>query len=225
VPLNLLISLFTLVSALVFRSASLSPPIETAWLDVVGPLIIGSVVAAYLGTGLIRYVSNRRLHQTILALLTGIGVLLIVEGVLPNHAQGLQLAAPAARAGTALLAGVLIGLVSSMLGVAGGELIIPTLLFLFSFDIKTAGTASLIISLPMVVVGSVRYARQGAYTRASLAGTVAPMGAGSLIGAAVGGMLVSFVWPAALKLFLGVILIASAIRIFSHENAKTVAAV
>jgi len=39
-----------------------------------------------------------------------------------------------------------IGLVSSVLGVAGGELIVPTLVFGFGADIKTAGTASLLIS-------------------------------------------------------------------------------
>ena len=42
---------------------------------------------------------------------------------------------------------------SSLLGVAVGELIIPTLVFDFGVGIKTAGTASLLISLPTVAVG------------------------------------------------------------------------
>ena len=40
-------------------------------------------------------------------------------------------------------AGVAIGAVSSLLGVAGGELIIPTIVLLFAIDIKLAGSLSL----------------------------------------------------------------------------------
>jgi uncharacterized membrane protein YfcA len=106
-------------------------------------------------------------------------------------------------------------LVSSLLGVAGGELIIPTLLFAFGADVKTAGTASLLISLPTVAVGVVRHARLKAFDeRLDLTQTVAPMGVGSVIGAVTGGLLVGLVPAAALKLVLGVILIVSAVRIF-----------
>jgi uncharacterized membrane protein YfcA len=84
--------------------------------------------------------------------------------------------------------GLAIGLVSSLLGVAGGELIIPTLVFGFGVGIKTAGTASLLISLPTVVVGLVRYASRGSLSdRDSLRETVAPTGVGSVIGALIGG--------------------------------------
>ena len=57
-----------------------------------------------------------------------------------------------------VLFGLGIGLISSLLGVAGGEVIIPTLIFAYGADIKTAGTASLLISLPTVAVGIARYA-------------------------------------------------------------------
>jgi uncharacterized membrane protein YfcA len=105
--------------------------------------------------------------------------------------------------------------VSSLLGVAGGELIIPTLVFAFGVGIKTAGTASLLISLPTVAVGVIRHRRLGSFAdRADLAQTVAPMGVGSVLGAVVGGFLVGIVPATALKLVLGVILIVSAVRIF-----------
>ena len=41
------------------------------------------------------------------------------------------------------LAGLVIGIVASLLGVAGGELLIPTLVLLFGIDIKLAGSLSL----------------------------------------------------------------------------------
>lgn len=112
-----------------------------------------------------------------------------------------------------------IGLVSSILGVAGGELIIPTLVFLYGADIKTAGTASLLISLPTVIVGVTRFANRGAFAdRRPLVETVTPMGVGSVIGTIIGGLLVGFVPAALLKSGLGIILIISAFHIFRHSK-------
>jgi uncharacterized membrane protein YfcA len=115
--------------------------------------------------------------------------------------------------------GVGIGLVSSLLGVAGGEVIIPTLVLVFGADIKTAGTLSVMISLPTVSVGIWRYARRAAYERSDLRSLVLPMGIGSIIGAFAGGYLVPYVPADWLKLALGVILIVSAVRIFRHRRA------
>jgi uncharacterized membrane protein YfcA len=86
--------------------------------------------------------------------------------------------------GVEILFGLAIGLVSSLLGVAGGELIIPTLAFAFGANIRTGGTGSLLVSLPTVVVGRLRSASRGAFAeRRALTETVAPMRVGSLIGA------------------------------------------
>jgi len=155
------------------------------------------------------------LKRIILGLLVVAGTRLIVEAFLPQEVSGLLPDALEVRVLAALLFGLAIGLVSSLLGVAGGELIIPTLLFAFGADVKTAGTASLLISLPTVAVGVVRHARLKAFDeRLDLTQTVAPMGVGSVIGAVAGGLLVGLVPAAALKLVLGVILIVSAMRIF-----------
>ena len=114
-----------------------------------------------------------------------------------------------------LLFGIAIGLFSSVLGVAGGELIIPTLVYGFGVDIKLAGTASLLISLPTVLVGMVRFARLGGYSqKQDLYATIAPMGMGSVLGAIAGGLLVGFIPARILKVILGLILCYSAWRIF-----------
>ena len=118
----------------------------------------------------------------------------------------------------AVLIGVGIGLVSSLLGVAGGELIIPTLVFLFGADIKIAGTASVLVSLPTVLAGLGRYVRLGAFEeRSDLSTLVLPMGVGSILGAFLGGVLVPYVPAGVLKVGLGVILIVSAVRIFRAQ--------
>ena len=122
---------------------------------------------------------------------------------------------PLVRLVAAVIFGLGIGLVSSLLGVAGGELIIPTLVFAFGAGIKTAGTASLLISLPTVAVGVLRHRRLGSFRIAPTSPkTVAPMGVGSVVGAVVGGLLVGLVPAAALKLVLGMVLIVSAVRVF-----------
>ncbi|MCE6967018.1 hypothetical protein [Cereibacter sphaeroides] len=57
-----------------------------------------------------------------------------------------------------MVAGVLarfaIGIIAALMGVAGGKLLIPTLVLLFGADIKLAGSLSLAaVSLPTMLVG------------------------------------------------------------------------
>jgi uncharacterized membrane protein YfcA len=220
VPLNLAVSLVTIVASLVARSATLSVTAVLPFSTELLALIVGAVVAAFFGAGWAGRFSEARLRQVILVLLTVIGVALIVEGVLPTGLPALVPDGLSVRIASGLVFGVAIGLVSSMLGVAGGEMIIPTLVFAFGVDIKTAGTASLLVSLPTVLSGMGRYAARGAYADPEpLRTTVAPMAIGSVIGAVIGGLLAGAVPPAALKIGLGVVLIWSAQRIFRHARA------
>lgn len=218
VPLNLAVSMATIAASLTIRSRALT-------LEPVGPfvpsllaLIAGAVIAAIAGTTLYAHLSDAWLERAILMLLLVIGGALIVEGFLPFESAGFLPDELAVRVIAGVLFGLAIGLISSLLGVAGGEIIIPTLVFAYGADIKTAGTASLLVSLPVVAVGVVRYARRGAFTQESLAGTVAPMGIGSVIGALLGGLLVGAAPASLLKLGLGVILIVSAWRTFGRTH-------
>ena len=215
VALNLAISLVTVVSALVIRGGTLSLAPLVSLLPVVAAMIAGAASAAYLGTALVHRISEHLLERVILVFLVVIGTALIVEAFLPQDVPGLLPASPPVRLVAAVIFGLGIGVVSSLLGVAGGELIIPTLVFAFGAGIKTAGTASLLISLPTVAVGVLRHRRLGSFAdRADLTRTVTPMGAGSVVGAVAGGFFVGLVSAAALKLVLGAILIVSAVRIF-----------
>lgn len=184
-------------------------------------LIVGAVVAAFFGAALASKLSDEKLERVILVLLVVIGVLLIIEGFLPSQLPAFLPNMLAWHISAGLLFGLLIGLVSSLLGVAGGELIIPTLVFAFGADIKTAGTASLIVSLPTVIVGVARYAGRGAFAeRQALTETVVPMGIGSVIGAVIGGILVGIVPPSVLKVGLGVILMVSAFKTFRRVRSN-----
>jgi uncharacterized protein len=220
IPLNLSVSIITLLASLAIRGRSLSFAPLTPLLPVILALIGGAVFAAFFGPALAGRITNNRLERIILILLVGIGITLITEGLLPQDFRSSLPNQPGIWIGTGIFFGLGIGLVSSLLGVAGGELIIPTMVFAFGADIKTAGTASLLISLPTVAMGIFRYARRRAYAdRGSLTQTVFPMGAGSVIGAIIGGLLVELAPQSWLKLGLGIILMVSAFRIFYHSRA------
>ena len=217
VPLNLAVSVITLAASLALRGRTLSLTALTPLSTAIGALITGAVVFAFIGATLATRLSSRMFGRIIVGLLIAIGSALIIEAFLPTEGAGLIPARLEWQIAAGLLLGSVLGLVSSVLGVAGGELIIPTLVFGFGADIKTAGTASLLISLPTVVVGLLRYARRGAFMdRAPLRATVLPMGVGSGLGAVIGGLLVGVIAASVLKLLLGVILIVSALRVRHH---------
>ena len=75
--------------------------------------------------------------------------LLLVFGHNPSN-PGIPPFAGATQVVAGVAAGFGIGVVASLLGVAGGELLISTLVLLFGIDIKLAGSLSLAISLPAV---------------------------------------------------------------------------
>jgi uncharacterized protein len=217
VALNLAISMITVAAALTVRAVTLdTAPVLSLW-PVAVAITLGAVIAAYLGVGWVHRISDARLRRLILVLLLGIGIGLIVEAFVPGEAAGLLPDLSPVQLSVAFACGLVIGLISSLLGVAGGEVIIPTLLFVFGADIVAAGTVSLLISLPTVTVGVARHARRASYRqRADRIRTIAPMGIGSVIGATIGGLLVGLAPQAAIKLLLGAILIYSALRVYRH---------
>jgi uncharacterized membrane protein YfcA len=216
VPLNLAISMITIVTSLLIRVRTLDSGPIADYSTAIVSLIVGAVVAAVFGTALFRRLSDERLERLILGLLLIVGLALIAESFVSSESGRLLPDGRWVDIAAGILLGLGIGLVSSLLGVAGGEVIIPTLVFAYGADIKVAGTASLLISLPTVAVGIIRYARKAAYDRPALWSTVLPMGIGSVIGALIGGALVGIVAAEILKLGLGIILIVSALRIFAH---------
>ena len=218
VALNLAISLVTLVASIAQRlwTTPLEPLRPLA--PVIVALAIGAMAGAYAGASLAHRVSRARLELVTFVLLFAVGIAMGVEPFLPEHggriADGMAALLP-----LALAFGVAIGTVSSLLGVAGGEMLIPTLLFVFGLAVKPAGTAASMVSFALVSVGCVKHARAGAFAdRAALHDLVVPMGLASIAGALVGARLVSYVPSEVLKVALGLLLVGSSIRIFTHAR-------
>jgi uncharacterized membrane protein YfcA len=214
VRLNLLVSLATVSAAVMARFGFASFPDLAGLLPEIAALTAGAVLAAWYGTGLLARLSTGALTRLIAGLLALVGLVLLAESRFGLVAGGGLPRDGVLRPVAGLVAGLGIGLVSSLLGVAGGEFIIPTMMLAFGADVRTAGTASLLVSLPTVAVGVLRYQRQGAYRdRHLLASLALPMAAGSVAGALLGAALLPHAPAAALKLGLGVILLASAVKL------------
>lgn len=100
--------------------------------------------------------ASHTLYRVIAGLLIGVAVVLVV-GHNAAATGAMLMGAPQLVAG--ITAGFIIGIVAALLGVAGGELLIPTLVLLFGADIKLAGSLSLAMRLPTMLVGFGRYSR------------------------------------------------------------------
>jgi uncharacterized protein len=219
VVLNLVVSFVTVVAAAAVRlglSRALSFPPDT--LAILSAMIGGGTVGAYLGSAWVARLPDVGLRRLVRGLLFLIGVLLLIESGLAWHTSGLPLGVPGLVA-VGLVAGGLIGAVSTLLGVAGGELIIPTLVFAFGADVKAAGTLSLLISIPTLVIGLWRHhANRTGGLRGDVGTLVVPMAAGSIAGAVAGASLIGYVSGPMLKALLGTILIASALKLFEAKR-------
>jgi len=117
-----------------------------------------------------------------------------------------------------VVAGFIIGIVASLLGVAGGELLIPTLVLLFGADIKLAGSLSLAVSLPTMLVGFTRYSRDQSFSVLGRNKTfLLVMAVGSVVGTFFGGLLLGIVPNAFLLPALATILLISAVKVWRHR--------
>ena len=221
VPLNLLTSLVTLAFALAIRSGAVSLAAVVPYVPEMIGLLAGGMASAFYGAQLVKRLSDRRLVRLIAALLAALGLLLMTEAILPFQSGDLLPPGVAVHVAIGAVIGLGVGLVSSVLGVAGGELLIPALVLIFGADIKTAGSASILISLGVVSIGLYRYWRAAAIPCGRGPQRIATaMAAGSIIGATIGGLAVAYAPVAFLKLLLGCVLLAAAAKTFTHNSER-----
>lgn len=218
--LNKAMSLVVVAAALLFRGGSITPSILMDHLDVVLNLLAGSLVGAWWAAGHAIKLPRQWLNRIVMTMLMGLSLVLLSEAWAGVHEGSTPLIeAGAARWMAGLIAGLGIGMVAALLGVAGGELLIPAIVLLYGLDIKLAGSLSLMVSLPTMIVGFARYTQADAFAvlreERPLMGWMA---GGSILGAAVGGLLLGLVPTGWLMGLLGVILLISAIKTFQHAH-------
>jgi hypothetical protein len=216
VVLNKATSLIVVASALPFRARAVPFAEIYAHWPVILNLLAGSLVGAYAGASWATRLKSETLYKVIAVLL------LLIAGVLLFAHSTTAAPAPALTGMYLIIAGVaagfVIGIVASLLGVAGGEFLIPTLILLFGADVKLAGSLSLAVSLPTMLVGFARYSRDQNFSvlRANWQFMLA-MAIGSIVGTFIGGLLLGVVPNSILLPGLAAILVISAVEIWRHE--------
>ena len=161
VIMNKAMSLIVVLSALPARLVSVPwSQVSPHW-PVVVNLLAGSLVGAWLGATWATRMRSATLYRVLAVLLVLIAAALAWTHVGPTTALGLP-TGWATLAGVA--AGIGIGAVAALMGVAGGELLIPTIVLLYGVDIKIAGSLSLAVSLPTMLVAFARYSRDASFT-------------------------------------------------------------
>jgi uncharacterized membrane protein YfcA len=221
IRINLLISLVALAASAASRMSFLQAAnVADHMVEILG-MLAGGVIAAWLGATLLSRIPKARIMSVIAILLLGTSGLLAFEALYSSTAAVALPEGYEWRAAIAVAAGLAVGSISSLLGVAGGEFIIPILVLVFGADIKAAGTASVLISIPVVVTGVARHWLTGHYrSQSMLAYLVLPMSIGSVFGAVVGGYLAAWAPIDALRLVLAGILALSAIKLWSKAESS-----
>ncbi|WP_376093986.1 sulfite exporter TauE/SafE family protein [Roseomonas sp. CCTCC AB2023176] len=214
VILNKATSLVVVATALPFRMGTVPLGEVAAQWPVILNLLAGSLLGAWLGAGWATRLRSESLHRVIAGLLVVIAAVLLLGH---DATAGAAPVTGTAQFVAGVAAGFGIGVVASIMGVAGGELLIPTLVLLFGADVKLAGSLSLAVSLPTMLVGFARYSRDGSF---SVLGRnrlfLLVMAAGSVVGAFIGGRLLGVVPGAVLLPALAVILLVSAVKVWRH---------
>lgn len=214
VILNKAMSLVVVAAALPFRAYSVPFHVVFERWDIILTLLSGSLAGAWFGAGWATRLKSKTLYRIISGLLVVIAILLLFGHEV--NAQAIHVNA-VALAIIGAMAGVAIGVVASLMGVAGGELLIPTIVLLFGANIKLAGSLSLAVSLPTMITGFSRYSRDQSFSVIKQQGKfIIIMAMGSLVGAFLGGQLLGLLPTHYLLPALAGILIISSFKVWRH---------
>lgn len=215
VIVNKAISLVVVASALLFRSREVPLDALVAHGEIVLNLLAGSLLGAWWGASWAVRATPGTLHRWMAVLLVAVAVALLLHQALPTSgASGLD---GAMRWPLGIAAGFGIGAVAALLGVAGGELLIPTIVLLFGADIKLAGSLSLAVSLPTMLVSFARYSRDGGFlVLRACRPLVLALAGGSIVGAWIGALLLGLAPERVLVPMLALLLLVSAGKIWRH---------
>src|SRR5437660_1691363 len=202
---NLLIGLFVAVFNVVFRQAW---TLNLDFLVIALLLVPTSLPGAWLGA----LITNRISTPILKGLLAGILVATGLRLILFEVRVGGALSFDPPRIALALALGFGLGLISGLLGVAGGEYRIPALILLFGVPIVFAGTLSSLASIPVQFIGLLKHRNLG-HTGATTFRLGAVMGAASVVGVALGVVFLGRATEAFVTQVLGLAMILAAVRI------------
>lgn len=215
VILNKAMSLVVVATALPARLFAVPfEDVADEW-SVVLNLLCGSLIGAWIGATWATRMRSTTLYRVLAVLLV-----VIAAALAANHIGTIPEAhlIPWVRVVVGIVAGALIGIVAALMGVAGGELLIPTIVLLFAVDIKLAGSLSLAVSLPTMLVAFARYSQDQSFAvLRTNRRFVLVMSAGSVTGTVLGGLLLGVVPEVVIIPALVALLLLSSVKVWHHR--------
>lgn len=183
-------------------------------LPVVICLSIGGVVGATLGAILAALLNAKQLRQVfgIFVALTGVVMLLPKLGPAGPAVEALNLGAALLLIGT----GVLVGIVSGLLGVGGGLVMVPVLVLILGFTQKEAQAMSLAVIIPVSLSGVIAHYKRGNV----IPGLAVWLSMGAVVGATVMGHYVQKIENATLRSLFGIFLILVGLSMVRSRPAR-----
>lgn len=215
VIINKAISLVVVLTALPARLFSVPyDDVADEWTVIVN-LLAGSLIGAWLGATWATRMASKALYRVLAGLLVAIAVVLVVSHLGDVQPTGIE---GGWQVVVGVAAGLAIGVIAALMGVAGGELLIPTIVLLYAVDVKIAGSLSLAVSLPTMLVAFARYSRDESFKILSANRRfLVAMAAGSILGTVVGGLVLDIVPSSILIPTLAALLIASSFKVWRHQ--------
>ena len=202
---NLLAGTIIATSVVILRGAVFLP-LET--LSLAATMIVASMPGAYFGALLARRTPAKWLKILLAGILvtTALRLLLFESPSAGPFVFGLT------EAPLALLTGFGIGIISGLLGVAGGEYRIPALILIFGLPAITAGTVSSLVSLPQQIVGFLEHRRLGQATSTAVR-LAAIMGGIGVVGVVLGVVILGRTSSATVIDVLAILMLLASARI------------
>jgi len=213
--MNKAMSLIVVITALPARLLTVPLAEVTPYWYVIVNLLIGSLIGAWVGANWATKIASKTLYRVLAALLVLIAVVLVLTHFIAANPLNLPVTWQWV---IGVVAGFAIGVVAALMGVAGGELLIPTIVLLYGIDIKIAGTLSLAVSLPTMLVAFARYSRDNSFTvLRQNPGFLIAMTAGSIVGTIIGGLLLGVFPSVVIVPLLALLLVLSAWKVWNHK--------
>jgi uncharacterized membrane protein YfcA len=151
-------SLVVVALSAVTGAITYSIGLSVAWLAVPF-LVAGGFLGTWLGTAIVPKIKDRWLK-----LAFGLFMFLVAGRLVWMSFESSATTVPALELWSAigfLLAGFAMGLLSSLLGVGGGIIVIPILVTLFGFPQQVAAGTSLVVMIPIALLGAWRLGKRG----------------------------------------------------------------
>lgn len=172
-----------------------------------GAIVVGGLVGAAVGAEIVHRLPERALRVIFAVLMVVVALRMALAPPVEGAGEIVHLD-PLVITGY-VGSGLLMGLLSALVGVGGGIVIVPLLILAFGFTPHEAQGTSLAVMVPISLMGAWRHARRG-YTdwRSGLV-----LGIGGVVGAPLGALLAQALAGPWLQRIFAVVLVLSALQL------------